>query len=127
MRAKLIVGSSLTAEPRRVRRHFVLAMAVAAGIAIAAAPAAAEGSAGAAQPEGFQGSFVVGHTARFQGITFFCGKLVEGVEVRRFIHSVPTTKYIAEAEPPENDPLRKSWLIVYRIICERNAASVASR
>ncbi len=127
MRAKLTVDESVLVQPKRVPRHSVLAMVLAVGLGIAASAAAGEPASGGALPQGFRGSRVAGHTVHFQGITFFCGKLVEGAEVHRFIHSVPETKYIAQAEPSENDPLRKSWLIVYRIICERSAANVASR
>ena len=62
-----------------------------------------------------------GHQVQFEGITFFCGTIGDAPEPRRFIHSVPEAKHIPKYEPAAGDPLRQSWLIAYRIICERDA------
>ncbi len=58
------------------------------------------------------------HEVSFEGQTFICGKIEDRGDVRRFIHSIPQAKYIPEFEPSANDPLARSWLITYRIICE---------
>ncbi len=58
------------------------------------------------------------HEVRFQDQTFICGEIKDRGKIRRFIHSIPEAKYIPEFEPQADDPLAKSWLITYRIICE---------
>lgn len=58
------------------------------------------------------------HEVRFEQETFICGQTNVSGTVRRFIHSIPTAKYIPEFEPAASDPLAKSWDITYRIICE---------
>ena len=58
------------------------------------------------------------HEVRFEQETFICGQINDSGTVRRFIHSIPTAKYIPEFEPAATDPAAKSWDITYRIICE---------
>jgi hypothetical protein len=61
------------------------------------------------------------HEVRFEDQTFVCGSIREGGKIRRFIQSIPPAKYIPEFEPAAGDPLAPSWMITYRIICERGA------
>ncbi len=58
------------------------------------------------------------HEVQFQGETFICGQINVGGKIRHYIHSIPQAKYIPEYEPSASDPLARSWLITYRIICE---------
>ena len=58
------------------------------------------------------------HEVRFEQESFVCGQINKSGKVRRFIHSIPTARYIPEFEPAATDPMAKSWDITYRIICE---------
>ena len=58
------------------------------------------------------------HVVRFEQQSFICGQISDSGTGRRFIHSTPTAKYIAEFEPAATDSMAKSWDITYRIICE---------
>ena len=58
------------------------------------------------------------HEVRFQDQTFICGEIKDQGKIRRYIQSIPEAKYIPEFEPRASDPLAKSWLITYRILCE---------
>jgi hypothetical protein len=94
----------------------VLALGVALGIpGWGGVASSQDGTAGYHWPNG---SSPAGHQVHFEGITFTC---VKGGSLgqERFILSSPEAKYIPKAEPAPGDPLRQSWLIVYRIICER--------
>jgi hypothetical protein len=58
------------------------------------------------------------HEVRFEEETFLCGAVEQAGKIRRFIRSTPRAESIPEFEPQAGDPLRDSWLITYRIICE---------
>jgi hypothetical protein len=58
------------------------------------------------------------HEVRFQDQIFICGEVQDRGKIRRYIYSIPETKYIPEVEPRAGDPLAQSWQITYRIICE---------
>jgi hypothetical protein len=58
------------------------------------------------------------HVVSFEQESFICGQINKLGEVRRFMHSTPTAKYIPEFEPAATDPTARSWDITYRIICE---------
>ena len=102
-------------------RTAVLVLAT-AGIAVWGQPASSQSGGPATQYEPLAPS-AISRRVQFDGITFVCGTIGDGTELRRFIHSDPATKYLPESEPAESDPLRRSWLIVYRIICERDATA----
>ncbi len=69
------------------------------------------------------------HEVRYEDQAFICGEIQDRGKVRRFIHAIPDARYIAEFEPRADDPLARSWLLTYRIICERGSrpAVVAGR
>ncbi len=60
------------------------------------------------------------HEVRYQDQIFICGEVKDKGRIRRYIHSIPEAKYIPELEPRASDPLAKSWLITYRILCEKD-------
>jgi hypothetical protein len=60
----------------------------------------------------------LGREVQFEGQSFTCGKIQDAGKERYFIHSTPAAKYIPEFQPASDDPLAKSWILTYRIICE---------
>ena len=90
------------------------AVAAVAAFAFAGGPASSQTASDEA-PRG-------GHEVRLEGMTFLCGEIQDGKQIRGFMHSVPPAKYIPGEEPAAGDPLRPSWLLVHRIICDGDAA-----
>ncbi len=66
------------------------------------------------------------HTVQFREASFTCGDTNQSGKVVRFMRATPASKFLPEYSPSESDPLAKTWDIIYRNICERDANMTAS-